>query len=213
MNHPLRASNHALRTWRSIGNRAQPSAYRARPVATEKGVELPGRRDAKLARLEAILWLADEPLAERKLTTAAGLNDVAETRQLIQRLQEVLGADQSAFQVEELAGGFQLLTRPEFYPWLVRLNRAMPEAKLSPALMETLAIIAYRQPIMRADIENIRGVHCGDAIRTLMERKLVQIAGRHDSLGRPVLYGTSKKFLQNFGLKDLSELPPVASGN
>jgi segregation and condensation protein B len=211
MNHPLRPVNQSVFTRRAIGNRALPTAYRARAPVIEAKAAIAGQRDSKLARLEAALWLADEPLTDRKLTAAAGLADVAETRQTIQRLREILDADQSAFQVEQLAGGYQLLTRSEFYPWLVRLNRSMPEAKLSPALLETLAIIAYRQPIMRADLENIRGVHCGDAVRALMERKLIQITGRHDSLGRPVLYGTTKKFLQTFGLKDLSELPPVAS--
>lgn len=186
-----------------------PPAYRHRPAAVKPSSEVVGLRNLKQAKLEAILWLADEPLTERKLTTAIGAADAAETRLLIQELRHLLDADQSAFQIEELAGGFQLLTRPEYYPWLVRLRRSIPEHKLSPALMETLAIIAYRQPIMRADIENIRGVHCGDAVRVLMERKLVQIAGRHDSLGRPVLYGTTKKFLQAFGLKDLDELPAV----
>ena len=209
MNHPLRAANHTTYAWRTVVNRTMPPAYRARQPAAKAPIDIVGQRDAKLARLEAVLWLADEPLTDRKLTTAAGLADVAETRQLLQRLRELLDGDHSSFQVEELAGGYQLLTRPEFYPWLVRLKRSTPDAKLSPALMETLAIIAYRQPMMRADLENLRGVHCGDAIRTLVERKLVQITGRHDSLGRPVLYGTTKKFLQTFGLKELSELPPV----
>ncbi len=185
------------------------ASYRFGNANIDDIVEVAGQRDSELARLEAILWLADEPLTERKLTTAVGLTDVAETRQLIQGLRALFEADQSAFQIEELAGGYQLLTRPEYYPWLVRLRRSTPDTKLSPALLETLAIIAYRQPIMRADLENIRGVHCGDAVRVLMERKLVQITGRHDSLGRPVLYGTTKKFLQTFGLKDLSELPAV----
>ncbi len=209
MIHPLKSSNPAIRARRTVANRRLPATYRSSNTVVEAVVEVAGQRDAELARLEAILWLADEPLTERKLTAAVGLADVAETRQLIQRLRALFDADQSAFQIEELAGGYQLLTRPEYYPWLVRLRRSAPDTKLSPALLETLAIIAYRQPIMRADLENIRGVHCGDAVRVLMERKLVQITGRHDSLGRPVLYGTTKKFLQTFGLKDLSELPAV----
>ena len=120
-------------------------------------------------------------------------------------------AEGSAFQVEEIAGGYQLLTRPEFHPWLVRLRQTAGEPKLSGALLETLAIVAYRQPIMRADLEAIRGVHCGDILRQLMERGLVRIAGRDDSLGRPVLYGTTKKFLATFGLRDLRDLPPVGN--
>src|SRR5205085_8266984 len=116
----------------------------------------------------------------------------------------------SAFQVEELAGGFQLLTRPEYYPWLVRQHRTGAELKITPAARETLAIIAYRQPIMRADVEAIRGVQSGDLLRLLMEKGLVRIAGRDDTLGRPVLYGTTKKFLQLMGLKGLSDLPRAA---
>src|SRR5262249_40607536 len=134
-------------------------------------------RDAKLARLEAVLWLADEPLSARRLATVAELADTAEARRLIGRLKQFYDADGSAFQIEELAGGFQLLTRPVFYPWLVRFRRATGDSKLTPVLLETLAIIAYRQPIMRADLEAIRGVHCGDALRHLIERKLVQIVG------------------------------------
>src|SRR5204862_3139685 len=103
--------------------------------------------------------------------------------------------------------GFQLLTRSEFHPWLARLRRSSNELRLTPAARETLAIVAYRQPIMRADIEAIRGVQCGEILRLLMEKGLVRIAGRHDSLGRPVLYGTTKKFLQVFGLRSLRDLP------
>src|SRR5262249_41114239 len=107
----------------------------------------------------------------------------------------------------ELAGGFQLLTRPEFHPWLVRLRRSGADLRLSGAARETLAIVAYRQPIMRADVEAIRGVQCSEVLRQLMERGLIRIAGRDASLGRPVLYGTTKKFLQVFGLKSLRDLP------
>src|SRR5439155_21671052 len=115
--------------------------------------------------------------------------------------------DGAAFQVEELAGGFQLLTRAEYHRWLGGLRRAGAEVRLTGPARETLAIVAYRQPIMRADVEAIRGVHCGDTLRLLMERGLVRIAGRDDSLGRPVLYGTTKKFMQLFGLKSLKALP------
>ena len=143
----------------------------------------------------------------RRLAQAAGLADATEARHLLRQLGELYEREGSAFQVEELAGGFQLLTRPEFYPWLVRLRKASGELKLTPAARETLAIIAYRQPIVRADVEAIRGVQCGDVLRQLMEKGLVRIAGRDDSLGRPVLYGTTRKFLQLFGLRSLKDLP------
>jgi segregation and condensation protein B len=164
-------------------------------------------RDARLALVEAALLAADEPLTARRLAQVAGLTDAAEARRLIRRLQALYDHDGTAFQVEEPAGGFQLLTRPEYHPWLARLRRASNELRLSAAGRETLAIVAYRQPIMRADIEAIRGVQCGDLLRLLMEKGLVRIAGRHDSLGRPVLYGTTRKFLQVFGLRSLRDLP------
>jgi segregation and condensation protein B len=164
-------------------------------------------RDPRLAQVEAALLAADEPLTARRLALVAGLTDAAEARRLVRRLQALYERDGTAFQVEEPAGGFQLLTRPEYHPWLARLRRASNELRLSPAGRETLAIVAYRQPIMRADIEAIRGVQCSDLLRLLMEKGLVRIAGRHDSLGRPVLYGTTRKFLQVFGLRNLRDLP------
>jgi segregation and condensation protein B len=164
-------------------------------------------RDARLARVEAALLAADEPLTTRRLAVAADLADAAEARRLVRKLQQFYDQDETAFQVSELAGGFQLLTRPAYHRWLVRLRRGGQELRLTAAARETLAIVAYRQPIMRADVEAIRGVHCGEVLRLLMEKGLVRIAGRHDSLGRPVLYGTTKKFLQVFGLRSLKELP------
>jgi segregation and condensation protein B len=191
-------------------NRRLPLAYRLRddgPAAAPAG-EL--ARDAALAQVEAALLAADEPLTTRKLAQAAGLADGNEARRLVRRLRELYDQDGSAFQVEEVAGGFQLLTRPEFHRWLVRLRRGGQDVRLTAPARETLAIVAYRQPIMRADVEAVRGVHCGETLRLLMEKGLVRIAGRDASLGRPVLYGTTKKFLQVFGLKSLKDLPQVA---
>jgi segregation and condensation protein B len=164
-------------------------------------------RDARLALIEAALLAADEPLTLRRLAAAAGLTDNSEVRRLVQRLQELYNQDGTAFQVEELAGGFQLLTRPEYHPWLARLRRAGNEMRLSAAARESLAIVAYRQPITRADVEAIRGVQSADMLYQLMEKGLVRITGRDESLGRPVLYGTTKRFLQLFGLRSLRDLP------
>lgn len=168
-------------------------------------------RDGKLARVEAVLMMADEPITARRMAELAGLKDVAEARSAIQRLQQMYESDATAFQVEEIAGGYQLLTRPRFHPWLTRLKRTGYELKLSPALLETLAIIAYKQPIMRADIDAIRGVASGELVRQLMEKGLVRVVGRHESLGRPQLYGTTKRFLQAFALNTLEDLPEVES--
>lgn len=171
----------------------------------------PLARDATLANIEAILLLADEPLPPRKLAQVAGLPDAAAARRALRKLQDLLDADGSAFQIEEVAGGFQLLTRGEFHRWLASLRRGHQEVRLSGPARETLAIVAYQQPLTRADIEAIRGVHCGETLRLLMEKGLIKIAGRHDSLGRPVLYGTTKKFLQVYGLKSLKDLPRKTS--
>jgi segregation and condensation protein B len=189
-------------------NHRLPLLYR---LDTEPGFEGasndPLGRDADLAMIEALLLAADEPLPTRKLAQAAGLPDANAARRLIKKLQALYDQDGTAFQIEELAGGFQLLTRSQYHRWLASLRRTGQELRLTPAARETLAIVAYRQPIMRADIEGIRGVHCGETLRLLMEKGLIKVAGRHDSLGRPVLYGSTKKFLQVFGLRGLKDLP------
>ena len=166
----------------------------------------PGARDATLALVEAMLFAADEPLSARKLASLCRLEGVEEVRRQIRRLMDLYDEDATAFQVVEIAGGYQLLTRPEYDHWLVRLGASV-EPRLSGAARETLAIVAYRQPINRADLEAIRGVQCGELLRHLMEKNLIRIAGREQTLGRPVLYGTTKKFLEMMGLKSLDELP------
>jgi segregation and condensation protein B len=167
-------------------------------------------RDVRLTRLEAVLFLAHEPLSSRKLAQFASLADGTEARTLVRRLNQRLDARGNAFRVEEVAGGFQMLTRPKFGGWLRRLFPAPVETRLSGPAMETLAVTAYRQPVLRAEIEAIRGVQCGEVLRQLMERDLVRIVGRSSDLGHPFLYGTTRKFLQVFGLRHLDELPRAA---
>jgi segregation and condensation protein B len=157
--------------------------------------------------IEAALFAADEPLSPRKLATVAGMPEISEVRSLVSQLVQLYEAEGSAFTVEEIAGGFQLLTRPAFFNWLARLRRHQTTASLSAAARETLTVIAYRQPLTRADIEAIRGVNSGEILRVLLERGLIKLAGRDDSLGRPVLYETTRKFLQLFGLRSLKDLP------
>jgi segregation and condensation protein B len=177
-------------------------------------------RDAELARLEAVLLLAREPLNSRKLAQYANLADGTQARTLIRRLNEHYDSAGRAFRVEQVAGGFQLLTRSKFAAWLRRLAHVPGQSRLSAPALETLAVIAYRQPVPRADIEAIRGVNCGEIVRQLMERDLVRIGGRSEELGRPYLYATTKRFLQVFGLIHLDELPrgdllrsaPIPSG-
>jgi segregation and condensation protein B len=164
-------------------------------------------RDPRLAALEAVLFAAEEPLSTRRLAGILGVKEVGEAARLVARLQALYQQGESAFQVEELAGGYQLHSRPELHPWLARLRRGASEFRLSSAARETLAIVAYRQPIMRAEVEAIRGVKCDEVLRQLLEKGLLRIAGRDNSLGRPVVYATTKKFLQIFGLKRLEDLP------
>lgn len=168
-------------------------------------------RDARLARVEAVLFLAQEPINTRKISLLANLADGTEARTLIRRLNEFYDRAGSAFRAEEVAGGFQLLSRRKFAGWLRRLVRTHVETRLSAPALETLAVAAYRQPVTRAEIESIRGVACDEMLRQLMERDLLKIVGRSDELGRPFLYGTTRRFLQFFGLRHLDELPRAAS--
>lgn len=164
-------------------------------------------RDEQMARVEAVLFLAREALTSRKIAQLCNLSDGTEARTVVRRLGKLYDAAGSAFRVEELAGGYQLFTRPMFGPWLRKLWQNQSVVRLSSPALETLAIVAYRQPVLRAEIEAVRGVQCGELLRQLLERELVRICGRADDLGRPLLYGTTKRFLQVFGLRHLDELP------
>ena len=148
-------------------------------------------------------------MTTRKLSQYANLADGTEARTLIRRLNDLYDASGRAFRVERVAGGFQLLTRGKLSGWVRRLEGVPREARLSAPAMETLAVIAYRQPILRADIESVRGVNCGEILRQLMDRELVRIGGRSEDLGRPYLYTTTKHFLRVFGLDSLDSLPRV----
>lgn len=163
--------------------------------------------DSRIVRLEALLFLSRQPQTSRKLAQLANLADGTKARTLVRTLNRRYDANGSAFRVEEVAGGFQLMTRSKFAPWLRRLCPTSSEVRLSPPAMETLAVVAYRQPVLRAEIEAIRGVQSGEVLRQLIERDLVRIAGRSEELGRPFLYGTTRQFLQVFGLRHLDELP------
>jgi segregation and condensation protein B len=162
---------------------------------------------ARRSRLEAVLFLAREPLGLRKLAQSANLTDATEARTLLTLLGQCYDARGGAFQLEQVAGGYQLMTRPKFAPWLRWLVPGEQEIRLSPPALETLAVVAYRQPILRAEVEAIRGVACGELLRQLMDRDLLRIVGRSEELGRPLWYGTTKRFLQVFGLRDVDQLP------
>jgi segregation and condensation protein B len=168
------------------------------------------RRTAKMARLEAVLLVADVPLSPRRLAQLATLADATEARTLINRLNAAFEQAGTPFRIERVAAGYRLFTLPQFVYWLGKIHHREAELKLSPPSMETLTIIAYRQPITRADIEAIRGVQCSEMIKQLMERGLVRIGGEDESLGRPFLYETTRRFLEIFGLRELEELPSAA---
>jgi len=188
----------------------QNSAWRSRlaPAARPSaGAADAWTRDERMARLEAVLFLAREPLVTRKLAQLAHLADGTEARTLVRRLNRWYDETGSAFRAEELAGGYQLLSRPKFGTWLRRVTRSPVEIRLSGPALETLAVVAYRQPVLRAEIEAIRGVDCGEILRQLMDRDLLRTAGRAEELGRPYWYATTKRFLQVFGLRHLDDLP------
>ena len=158
--------------------------------------------------LEAILVASDQPVSADRLADAAGEGvTVGLVKKAVEELLADYDAQGRAFTIEEVAGGYQLFTRPEYNKYLKPLLRAHQQARLTQAALETLAIIAYKQPVPRVEVEDIRGVACGDMIRALMEKGLVRIAGRSEQLGRPLLYGTTKKFLQAFGLGSVKDLP------
>jgi segregation and condensation protein B len=168
------------------------------------------REVLRSSRLEAVLFLAREPLTLRKLAHLANLTDGTEARTLLTSIRERHDRRGSAFQVVPVAGGYQLLSRPEFSSWLrPRVARDQPIC-LSPPALETLAVVAYRQPVLRAEVEAIRGVACGEILRQLLDHDLLRIVGRSEELGRPLWYGTTKRFLQVFGLCSLDQLPWAA---
>jgi segregation and condensation protein B len=158
--------------------------------------------------VEAILFASDEPLKEARLADIVETS-AAQIRRQIESLNNKYQNNNNAFRIEQIAGGYQMMTLSPYNHWLKKLLRERDAGKLSPAALETLAIIAYKQPIIRADIENIRGVAVGEIIRNLMHKGLVKIIGRAEVVGRPLLYGTTKKFLEVFGLNSLKDLPKI----
>lgn len=155
--------------------------------------------------LEAVLFACDEPITLAKLKDVLADRGADEIKEALSQLRA--DYESRAFSLEEIAGGWQLLTRPQYADIIGRLKKSKADRKLSAAALETLAIIAYKQPIKRVDIEAIRGAASGELVRALMERSLVKIAGREDVPGAPLQYGTTKEFLETFGLNSLEDLP------
>ena len=156
---------------------------------------------------EGVIFIAREPITTTKLVQYARLRNGKEARQLIEQLNKRYDKTNCAYRIEQVAGGYQLMSRSAFSGWLKRLEHTIAPQRFTSPSIETLAVIAYRQPVMRAEIEAIRGVGCGEVIRQLMERDLVRIAGRSEELGRPYLYATTRTFLGLFGLGSIDDLP------
>jgi segregation and condensation protein B len=180
-----------------------PIAPTIREAVRREGTQ----RSPSLQRLEAALFVADGTLTARKLMQFAALPDAAAIPGMIEQLNQSYEASGTAFRVERLATGYQLMSRPIFARWLDKIHERQARLKLSPPAMETLTIIAYRQPLTRADLEEVRGVQSTEMLKQLMERGLVKVTGEHDSLGRPYLYGTTRLFLESFGVRSLDEMP------
>jgi segregation and condensation protein B len=158
--------------------------------------------------LEAVLFASSEPVSVTKLEEvfAPGEVDRDAIREALETLQG--RCSDRGIEIRELAGGYQMRTRPEMAPWVGRLETQRP-VKFSRAALETLAIVVYRQPVTRAEVEEVRGVDCGGVLKTLLEKGLARIVGRKDVPGRPLLYGSTRRFLEVFGLGSLSELPSL----
>jgi segregation and condensation protein B len=158
--------------------------------------------------VEGILFVAHRPMALARLAECLPGTDEDYLRGLLAGLAGRWTAERRGWDLVEIAGGWQLLTRPDVHPWVRRLERKEPPERLSRSALETLAVVAYKQPITRGAIEDIRGVQCGPVLRQLMDLRLVQVTGRDENaLGRPLLYGTTEQFLHRFGLGGLADLP------
>ena len=158
--------------------------------------------------LEALIYVSEEPLSAKHIADVLK-EDKEVINQTLAALSEEFNARNSGLQLREVAGGWQFATRPEYHEHVRAFLKTRPSAKLSIASLETLAVIAYRQPVTVPEILEIRGVQSPSAIKTLLDKKLIVAKGRKETVGRPMMYGTSKEFLLQFGLKDLSELPSV----
>jgi segregation and condensation protein B len=159
--------------------------------------------------VEALLFASDTPVEAERIQEVLDLESAAVARELVDGLRSRLDAEGRALQVMEVAGGFRLVTRPELAPWLVKLARSRTRSRLSRPSLETLAIIGYRQPVSRPEVDAIRGVNSEAVLDNLLERRMIRIAGRKESPGRPFLYETTREFLVAFGLRDLGDLPKV----
>ena len=159
--------------------------------------------------VEALLFASDVPLEAERIREVLDLGDVGEARALVDELRARYDASSQGLQIVEVGGGYRMVTRPDVAPWLVRLARARTRARLSRPALEALAIVAYKQPVSRPEIDAVRGVNSDAVLENLLERRLVRITGRKEAPGRPYLFETTREFLVAFGLRDVADLPKV----
>jgi segregation and condensation protein B len=190
------------------GGESSSSELLEEPTLDETPATLSSRTDTKAA-LEALLFATTEPLSVSRLARILEGVPISEIRSLLLELQGEYDARPGGLQIAEVAGGFQMATRPQYAPWLYKMKPSKRRAPLSQATLETLAIIAYKQPITRAEIEAIRGVDSSATLHTLLELGLVEVGGKREVPGRPQVYVTTQFFLKSFGLKSLGDLPSV----
>ncbi|MDE1976659.1 MAG: SMC-Scp complex subunit ScpB [Elusimicrobia bacterium] len=180
--------------------------------AEEKTEETPAQdRGAVRKIIECLLFITEHPLPVAKLCQCAGIKDAELVSDLVAEIKSELDEKNSSVMLAEVAGGYQMATRPEFAAHVRKLFADRMTMRLSRAAHETLSIVAYKQPLTRAEIEEIRGVDVIAALETLLEKRLVKVVGRKETVGRPLMYGTTTDFLRHFGLKSLEELPPLES--
>jgi len=159
--------------------------------------------------VEALLFASDTPLEAERIREVLDLPDVHEAGRLIEELRARYEASSQGLQIVEVGGGYRMITRPEVAPWLVRLARARTRTRLSRPALEALAIVAYKRPVSRPEIDAVRGVNSEAVLDSLLERRLIRITGRKEAPGRPYLFETTREFLVAFGLRDIGDLPKV----
>ncbi len=193
--------NETLNATEDAASPPPTAAHEAPPSVTTESV------------VEALLLSTDEPLPASRIAQLLGIGDAGDVKRHVETLNERYAQCGASFRIEAIAKGFQLLTLPAYNHWISKLHKARADSRLSTAALETLAIVAYKQPILRADIEAIRGVAVGDMLVRLRDMNLVRIVGRAEEIGRPLLYGTTTRFLEVFGLASLKDLPKLDADN
>ena len=185
------------------------SQARTQPRADARSVEPPPDRDTEKRVVEALIFVSDEPVTLDQIAQVLTGRSQDDLRQLVEDLEEELERSGRGLRIEAVAGGYRFSTRPELATWIRTHFRNRNRARLSPASVETLAVVAYKQPITAPEIQEIRGVDPQGSIKTLLEKRLIRIAGKKKVVGRPFLYATSKQFLMHFGLGSIDDLPPI----